>query len=98
MARIPMIRKTGHDKCLPLEPASAVKKCAKNVIPIIWPMVFGSIAGFAKHTKIAANPNHATDVKCHAKRSVWAVNSVLPNSLGKLSLLNRRINIYRSPR
>ena len=93
-----MVKKTGQDKCLPFDPMIAIKKCPKNVQPIISPIVFGSMAGLANETKIAANPIHATDVICQAKRSVRIVNSLLPNNFGKSSLLKRRINIYRSPK
>lgn len=94
----PIIKKIGHEKCLPFEPTRAKTECKINVTPIILPMILMSRLPVDKYINNVAKPNQAIVVKCQAKRKVFFVNSVLPNSLGKLFKRKRRIRIYCSPK
>lgn len=70
----------------------------KKTQEIIYNNTLGKLAGSRyKLSNIAANPNQATVVKCHAKRSTCLVKLSEPNNFGK-SLLNKRISMCLSPR
>jgi hypothetical protein len=52
---------------------------------------------FSKYI-MAAKPNQVIEVMCQANLRVFLVNSSLPNNSGILSLRNKRIKMYFSPK
>lgn len=88
-------KKATHERCLAWVKKIESRALMKNTIPMTF-KVYTSSAEVLN--SIAENPNAATDIICQQKRSVPFVKWSLPSKCGILSRLNKRINIYFSPR
>jgi len=95
--RIEIARKKIQEKCLPRVTTSEIMKLAKEVSTMILAIVAFE-EDISRVSRIAANANQATVVRCHAKRSVRPVSRPLLNILGRCPLLIRGMRIKRSPK